>query len=79
MDMTQQDKEDFHQAKRIYAEAMVRLFESEGRASVHRSLKELFADETLKLFSSDYSKDELYRIIMGIKRDELKYRKDLRK
>ena len=74
--MTQQDKIDFFHSKRIFAEAMVNLLENEGTASVNRSLGELFAEDTLKLFSADFTKDELYDTIMAIRKDELIYRKD---
>ncbi|MEM7552304.1 MAG: hypothetical protein AAF363_21645 [Bacteroidota bacterium] len=72
--MTEQDKIDFFHSKRIYAEAMVHLLEAEGTASVHKRLGELFAQETLKFFSANFTRDELYNTIMAMERDDLVYR-----
>lgn len=74
--MTEQDKEDFFQSKRIFAEAMVNLLESHGRESVRKNLGELFADQTLKLFPTKFTKENLYKTIIDMKRDELVYRDD---
>ncbi len=55
---------------------MINLLEREVTAAVHKSLGELFAEETLKQFSPNLTKDGLHPTIMAMKRDEVVYRKD---
>jgi len=77
--MTEQDKIDWHDVKRIYVGMMVSVLENDGLEAVHKKLGELFEEETLKLFSANMTKEELKSTIMAMKREKVIYRKDWRK
>ena len=72
--MIDQDKEDFYQAKRIFAESIVNIFENHGGDSARKNLEELFSSITMHLFPKELTKENLYDTIVGLKRSEIVYR-----